>query len=155
MVGNRFGVGLTRSTTRHLLPSLFPVKGASNLRPHGSKPPVARTGQHPWVDPGWKNLPTRISYCSNTNGDRRFRCEDNNVALTNVQSHYYRVRQVEPCHPLWLNSMALILSILALGTMLKQQHAGVLVSTEGSSGPVERLGGILGDGSLETDVQLL
>ncbi len=28
------------------------------------------------------------------------------------------------------------------------------VSTEGSSGPVERLGGILDDGSLETDVQL-
>ncbi len=30
----------------------------------------------------------------------------------------------------------------------------VLASTEGSSGPVERLGAILYDGSLETDVQL-
>ncbi len=29
LVGNRVGVGLTRSTIRHLLPSLFPVKGAS------------------------------------------------------------------------------------------------------------------------------
>ncbi len=27
--GNRVGVGLTRSTVRHLLPSLFLVKGAS------------------------------------------------------------------------------------------------------------------------------
>ncbi len=31
------------------------------------RPPVARTGQHPWLRPGWKILPTRISYCSNTN----------------------------------------------------------------------------------------
>ncbi len=29
---------------------------------------------------------------------RRYRYEDNNVAFTNVQPHYYRVRQVEPCH---------------------------------------------------------
>ncbi len=29
LIGNRVGVGLTRSTIRHLLPSLFPVKGAS------------------------------------------------------------------------------------------------------------------------------
>ncbi len=29
-----------------------------------------------------------------------------------------------------------------------------LVSTGGSLGPVERLGGILDDGSLETDIQL-
>ncbi len=27
-----------------------------------------------------------------------FRCEDNNVAFTDVQPHLYRVRQVEPCH---------------------------------------------------------
>ncbi len=39
-------------------------------------------------------------YCSNTNCDRRFRCEDNNVDLTHVQPHYYRVWQVEPCHQL-------------------------------------------------------
>ncbi len=45
-------------------------------------------------------LPTRISYCSNTNFDRRFRCEDNNVAFTPVQPHYFRVRQVEACHQL-------------------------------------------------------
>ncbi len=30
--------------------------------------------------------------------DRRFQCEDNNVAFTNVQPHYYRVRQVEPSY---------------------------------------------------------
>ncbi len=34
---------------------------------HGSEPPVARTGQHPWPGPGWKILPTRTGYCSNTN----------------------------------------------------------------------------------------
>ncbi len=35
-----------------------------------------------------------------SNYDRRFRCEDNNVAFTNVQPHYHRVRQVEPCYHL-------------------------------------------------------
>ncbi len=61
---------------------------------------MARTGLHPWLRPGW-NIPlTRIGYCSNTNGDGRFRCEDNNVAFTSVQPHYYCVWQVEPCHPL-------------------------------------------------------
>ncbi len=43
---------------------------------------------------------TWIGYCSNTDYDRRFRCEDNNVAFANVQPHYHRVRQVEPCHHL-------------------------------------------------------
>ncbi len=40
--------------------------------------------------------------------------EDNNVAFTNVQPHYYRVRQVR--------SQALFLSILALSGMPKQQQ---------------------------------
>ncbi len=53
---------------------------------------------------------------------RRFRCEDNNVAFMNVQPHYYRVRQVEPCHHLGWSSQALILSILALGAMPKHQQ---------------------------------
>ncbi len=35
MVGNRFGAGLTHSTIRALFHSLFPVMGASELRPHG------------------------------------------------------------------------------------------------------------------------
>ncbi len=48
----------------------------------------------------------------------RFRCEDNNVAFTNVQPHYYRVRQVD----VGWRSQALILSILALGAMPKQQQ---------------------------------
>ncbi len=41
--------------------------------------------------------------------------------LINVQPHYYRVRQVEPCHHLGWSSQALTLSVLALGAMLKQQ----------------------------------
>ncbi len=69
-----------------------------------------------------KMLPTRIGYCSNTNCNCRFRCEDNNIAFTNVQPHYYRVRQLEPCHHLGWSSQALILSILALGAMPKQQQ---------------------------------
>ncbi len=32
--------------------------------------------------------------------DRRFQCEDNNVAFANVQPHYYRVRHGEACHHL-------------------------------------------------------
>ncbi len=71
--GSRVGVGLTRSIIGPLLPSLFPVKGASKYRPHGSETPVARTGHHLWLRPGWKILPTRIGYCSNTNYVRRFR----------------------------------------------------------------------------------
>ncbi len=80
------------------------------------------SGQHPWLRPGWKILPTRICYCSNTYCDCRFPCEDNNVAFTNVQHHSYRVRQMEPCHQLEWSSQALILSILALGAMPKQQQ---------------------------------
>ncbi len=70
----------------------------------------------------WKILPTRIGCCSNTNCARRLRCEDNNVAVTNVQPHYYRVRQVEPYHHLGWSSQALFLSLLALGAMPKQQQ---------------------------------
>ncbi len=94
------GVGLTRSTKRHLLLSLFPVKGASKLRPRGSESPVSRNGHHLWLHPVWKTLPTRIDDCSNADCARRFRREDNNVSLAHVQPHYYRVRQVEPCHQL-------------------------------------------------------
>ncbi len=36
-----------------VLSVLFPVKGASMLRLHGSKLPVADTGQHPWLCPGF------------------------------------------------------------------------------------------------------
>ncbi len=61
---------------------------------------MAQTGQQPWLYPGWKILPTRLGYCSNTNCARHFRYEDNNVAFMPVQPHHYRVRQVEPCHQL-------------------------------------------------------
>ncbi len=114
-VGNRVGVGLTRSTTRPLLPFLMPVKGASTKCPHNSEPLEARTGQDPWLRPGWKILPTRIGYCSNINNDHRFRCDNNNVAFTNVQPFYYHVWQVKLCYQLGWSSQALILSILALG----------------------------------------
>ncbi len=54
--------------------------------------------------------------------ERCFQYEDNNVAFMNVQPHYYRVRQVAPCHHLGRSSQALILSTLALGAMPKQQQ---------------------------------
>ncbi len=66
----------------------------------GSEPLVAPIAQHPWLRPGWKILPTRIGYCSNTNGDHRFRYGGNNVDLMRVQPRDYRVWQVEPCHQL-------------------------------------------------------
>ncbi len=73
--------------------------------------------------PSWMENPTdKIGYCINNNGDRRFRCEDSNVAFTNVQPHNYHVRQVEPCQHLGWSSQALILSILALGAMPQQQQ---------------------------------
>ncbi len=78
----------------------------SHLREQGNK--VGMVVSPLWHEPdnihGFvldrKTQPTRIGYCSNTNNDRRFWCEDNNVALTDLQPHYYRVRQVEPCHQL-------------------------------------------------------
>ncbi len=81
---------------------------------------MARTGQHPWLHPGWKTLPTRIGYCSNTNCDRRFRCEDDNVAFTHLRPHYYRVRQVEPCHQ--LDEVARRSSLGAMPKQQQQQH---------------------------------
>ncbi len=74
LVGNQVSVGLTRNTLNPMVPYKFPVKGASKQHPHGSEPPVARTGQHPWLRAGWKVLPIRIGYCSNGNFARRFRC---------------------------------------------------------------------------------
>ncbi len=65
-----------------------------------SAPPVARTEQHAWLRPGWKILPTRIVYWSNTNCAHHFRGEDNNVSFMHVQPHYYRMLQVEPWHQL-------------------------------------------------------
>ncbi len=40
----------------------------------------------------------RLLLGSNTNCARRFQYEDNNISFMHVQPHYYRVRQVEPCH---------------------------------------------------------
>ncbi len=41
------------------------------------------------IHPGWKILPTRMGFCSNTNGDRRFQFEDSNAAIVHVQPHYH------------------------------------------------------------------
>ncbi len=50
------------------------------LRPHGSsEPPLARTGQHPWLCPTDKDILLREPQL----------CEDNKVAFTHVQPHYY------------------------------------------------------------------
>ncbi len=78
---------------------------------------MARTGQHPWLHSRW------IDYWSNTNGDHRFRCEDNKVAFTNVQPHYYRVRQVDPCDQLGLSSQTLLLNIYSPGAKQQQKTA--------------------------------
>ncbi len=75
---------------------------------------------HPWLRSGWKILPTRIGYCSNTNGDYHFQFVGNNVAFTCMQPHNYR--EVGSCHQLGWSSQELILSILALGAMPKQQQ---------------------------------
>ncbi len=64
--------------------------------------------QHLWLRPGWKMLPTRAVYCSNTNCAHRFRYKDNNISFMHVQPQYYRVRQVEPCNHKY---QALFLSI--------------------------------------------
>ncbi len=57
LVGSRVGAGQTGLTISPLVPSLFPVKGASKLRLHGSETPVAQTGQHPWLQPRCLILP--------------------------------------------------------------------------------------------------
>ncbi len=38
----------------------------SQLYSHNNEPPVARTGKHPCLPPGWIILLTRAGYCSNT-----------------------------------------------------------------------------------------
>ncbi len=48
-----------------------------------------------------------MGYCSNTNCAR---CFYNNVVFMLVQPHYYRVRQVEPCHQPGRSSQALCLN---------------------------------------------
>ncbi len=91
---------------------------------------MARTGQHPWLHPGWKILPTSVGYCSNTSCTRRFRWEDNNVDFTHMQPHYYRVRQVkEPCHRLGWSSQALFLNIKALGALPNRPQQQKLCDT--------------------------
>ncbi len=51
---------------------------------------MARTGQHSWLCPGWKILPTRIGYAQTQNKIRWFCCEDNNADLkTRVENFHY------------------------------------------------------------------
>ncbi len=58
LVGNRVGVGLTRSTINSFAPIHISHHGSEKNCPHGSEPPVAGTG-HPGFYPGWRILPTR------------------------------------------------------------------------------------------------
>ncbi len=44
-----------------MFPSLFLVKGASHLRPHGCEPLEVRTGRYPWIRPGRIILSTRMA----------------------------------------------------------------------------------------------
>ncbi len=56
LVGNRGGMGLTRSTINPMPPFLFPAKGASKKRQRGSELPVARMGNiHGFVLGGKSN----------------------------------------------------------------------------------------------------
>ncbi len=61
LVRDRVDVRLAPITVGPLLPSLTQVIEASKYRPRGSEPPVVRAGQHPWLHPGWKILPTRTA----------------------------------------------------------------------------------------------
>ncbi len=81
-------VDLTRSITSLILSSLFAVKEVGKLSPHCCESSVARTGQHPWLRPGWKIVPIRVGYHSNTKWTRRFRCADSHVGLFHVQTYY-------------------------------------------------------------------
>ncbi len=81
--------------------------------------PVARTGQHPRLRPGWKILPTRIGYNSNINWAHPFRYGNNNACFMLVQPHFYHVWCVKQ---LGWRSHTFFLSNLALGAMPKQQQ---------------------------------
>ncbi len=49
-----------------------------------------------WMEnPAYKDMLLLKHHCA-----RRFHWENNNVNFMHVQPHYYRVRQVEPCHHL-------------------------------------------------------
>ncbi len=48
-----------------------------------------------WALPRMTNLTAQVGYFSQAQKIRRFRYEDNNVAIAPVQPHYYCVRWVE------------------------------------------------------------
>ncbi len=58
LVGNRVGVGLTRSTINSFAPIQISHHESEKNCPHGNEPPVAGTG-HPGFYPRWRILPTR------------------------------------------------------------------------------------------------
>ncbi len=87
LYGNRDGEDLTRTDIKSLFPSLFSARDASKQRPHGSEPPVARTGQHPWTSQDGLQFKHQI------------RPVASGVRITiRVLPQYYFVQQVEPCH---------------------------------------------------------
>ncbi len=80
LYGNRDGEDLARTGIRSLFPSLFPARDASKQRPHGSEPPVARTGQHPWTSQDGLQFKHQMK-------SSLFGYEDSNVDLMHVQPH--------------------------------------------------------------------
>ncbi len=69
--------------------------------------------------PGWKILPTRTDYCSNTNNVHRFRCEDdNNVDFMCVQLHYYHVHQAITSTKTIRNIQSVIEGVLSVSIKL-------------------------------------
>ncbi len=87
-------------TKRPLLPSLFPVKETSKQRRHDSEPLWRGTGSIHGFVLGGKSYQQGWATAQAPNYVHRFWCEESNVDLTHMQPHYYRVRQVEPCHKL-------------------------------------------------------
>ncbi len=83
------------------------------------------------------SLPSMAQLLDQVSAARYFRCEENKVAFTPVQTRFFRVRQVEPCHKLGWGSQALFLSNLAPGAMLKQpqQQRWQRSSTDGTQSP--------------------
>ncbi len=77
-----------------------------------------------WREPGNVHgflLSIRMGHCKNGNWARRFWCGDINIKFMRAQLHYYRVRQMEPCHQLGWISQTLFLSNWTLGAIRKQK----------------------------------
>ncbi len=81
-------------------------------------PAEPTTSQHSRFHHGWTILPTIIGYCTNTQSNHRFQCEDNNIRATSLRS---RVAS-EALSPNRRSIKALFLSNWAHGAMPKQRQ---------------------------------